>query len=271
MWVDVVTAVHAEYADYLPSAWESLRRQHHPHWTWRIQIDGPAEAIRATLAACGATDDGRVEIAAHGTREGPAVARNIALGACTAPLIQNLDADDELEPEALGALSGALAAHPDAGFAAGHARDLHPDGSLHVTPLAIPAGPLVRGALAVAWKAALPERTLPPIHPAGVMWRRTLLFTLGGWAALRGVEDTATLLAGSALATGVLLDLPTLRYRRHGAQHSRRNEKFSGGGASICSSGSALRCFSPARPGRATNRGDGPAVGSEVGVVLCRG
>ncbi|ETA02834.1 hypothetical protein ThrDRAFT_00016 [Frankia casuarinae] len=245
MRVDVVTAVHAEYAGYLPAAWDSLHRQSHPHWTWRVHLDGSPDEVLDVLTACGAADDGRVRIAAHGTQEGLGVARNIALGACTAPLVQNLDADDELEPGALADLSGALAAHPAAGYAVGHARDLHADGTLRTAPLAVPAGPLARGALAVAWASALPDRTLPPVHPAGVMWRRNLLLVVGGWAALRGVEDTATLIAGSALATGILLDVPTLRYRRHDAQRSRQNGNFSEG--NICSSG-GVPPYSPADP-----------------------
>jgi len=254
MRVDVVTAVHADYACYLPAAWDSLRRQGYPHWTWRIQIDGPDDEVRAALDACGASADGRVQIGAHGTREGPGVTRNVALGACTGQLVQNLDADDELEPGALAALVGALAADPAAGYAVGHARDLHPDGTLASAPLAVPAGRLARGALAIAWSAALaervlPDRALPPVHPAGVMWRRNLLIAVGGWAALRGVEDTATLIAGSALAPGVLLDVPTLRYRRHEAQLSRNLENFSGGGISIPLSGSERPCSPPVRPG----------------------
>ena len=262
MRVDVVTAAHAEYATYLPATWDSLRRQHHPHWTWRIQIDGPPRAVLEALADCGATEDGRVQVAAHGTQEGPAVTRNIALGACTAPLVQNLDADDELEPDALAVLTSALGAHPTAGYAVGHARDLHDDGSLHAASLAVPAGPLARGALAVAWMAALPHRTLPPVHPAGVMWRRNLLLAIGGWAALRGVEDTATLIAGSALATGILVDTPTLRYRRHGAQRSRQSTEFAGGGGvSMPSSGNAPRYSPPAHPGRSpASRIRGPSA-----------
>ncbi len=234
MRVDVVTAAHLDYARYLPAAWESLRRQTSPHWTWRLQLDGPPDEtaeLDAILDACGASADGRVSIGRHGTREGPAVTRNIALGGCIEQFVQNLDADDELEPHTLAALRGALTAHPTAGYAVGHARDLRPDGTLEPAPLDLPPGELARGALAVRWQAKLATgRVLPPVHPAGVMWRRTLLITLGGWSALRGVEDTATLLAGSALATGVLLDLPTLRYRQHDAQHSRQHEKFSGGG-----------------------------------------
>ncbi|WP_261575187.1 hypothetical protein [Frankia gtarii] len=38
--------------------------------------------------------------------------------------------------------------------------------------------------------------TCPRCTGPGAMWRRALLLALGGWAALRGVEDTATL--GSA-------------------------------------------------------------------------
>jgi glycosyltransferase involved in cell wall biosynthesis len=246
MWVDVVTAVHAAYAGYLPAAWDSLDRQRHSHWTWRVQVDGPPGDVLDALRACGAAADGRVRIAAHNTQEGPAVARNIALGSCTAPLVQNLDADDELEPDALAILSDALAAHPTAGYAVGHARDLHADGTLHTLPLAVPAGPLARGALAVAWASTGRDRNLPPVHPAGVMWRRTLLLAVGGWAALRGVEDTATLIAGSALATGILLDVPTLRYRRHDAQRSRQNGNFSGGGGSVFAHLAARR--PPLRP-----------------------
>lgn len=141
-----------------------------------------------------------------------------------------------------------------AGYAVGHARDLHADGTLHTLPLAVTAGPLARGALAVAWASALPDRTLPPVHPAGVMWRRTLLLAVGGWAALRGVEDTATLIAGSALATGILLDIPTLRYRRHDAQRSRQNGNFSGGGGNICSSGSAPHSSPQGIPGKTDNQ-----------------
>jgi hypothetical protein len=62
------------------------------------------------------------------------------------------------------------------------------------------------------------------------MWHRELLLDLGGWSAMRGMEDTGTLMAASARAAGVLLDVPTLRYRRHPGQISRSASKFVGGG-----------------------------------------
>lgn len=226
MRVNVVTAVHACYAPFLTHAWESLRAQTHRDWWWLVQVDGPCGAVLDALVACGAAADSRVEIAVNGTGEGPAVTRNVALGRATAPLVQNVDADDELEPDALALLHEVLALEESAGFAVGHARDLLPDGELRDHPLPLDAGAIPRGTLLDAWTKGGAHRV--PVHPAGVMWRRSLLLALGGWSALYGMEDTGLLMAASAVAPGVLVDAPTLRYRRHPDQGSSRAGDFAG-------------------------------------------
>ncbi|KNB50378.1 glycosyltransferase [Streptomyces caatingaensis] len=233
MLVNVVTAVHAPHAAFLPAAWESLRRQSHRDWVWLVQIDGPQDAVLRALAECGAARDGRVDVAANGTGEGPAVTRNVALGRAEAELVQNADADDELEPDALALLAGALAAHPRAGFAVGHARDLLPGGALRPHQLPISDGTLPRGVLLDAWSTVGEGGYRLPVHPAGAMWRRELLLALGGWSALHGMEDTGLLMAASAVAEGVLVDAPTLRYRKHTGQLSARRDDFVGGGPQI--------------------------------------
>ncbi|MFE3445941.1 glycosyltransferase family 2 protein [Nocardia sp. NPDC059180] len=232
MRVEVVTAVHADYARFLPAAWESLRAQTHTAWAWLVQIDGPASAVRTALVGCGAAEDARVRIATNGTREGPAVTRNVALGRTTAPFIQNLDADDELEPGALTALATALDTHPVAGFAVGQARDLLGSGDLVEFPLPFTPGPIARGALVSHWETE-PGRYLLPVHPAGVMWRRDLLLAAGGWSALYNMEDTGLLMTASALAPGIVVEEVTLRYRRHRNQRSTQTTNFEGGGEQI--------------------------------------
>lgn len=232
MLIDVVTAVHGAYANFLPAAWHSLRHQSRPDWRWLVQADGDATDVRSQLIACGAAEDPRVRFAANGTLEGPAVTRNVALGRATAPLIQNLDADDELEPTALAALSEALQVHRDAGFAVGPAQDLLPSGALVHVPLPFPNGLLPRGAIVDAWVTTAQEYHLP-VHPAGMMWRRDLLLTLGGWTAMRNMEDTGLLMAASALAPGAITDTPILRYRRHRAQRSTKSSDFEGVGEQI--------------------------------------
>ncbi|MGH3930215.1 MAG: glycosyltransferase family 2 protein [Pseudonocardiaceae bacterium] len=173
-------------------------------WRWLLQVDGSRDdKVRESLAKCGALDDLRVRLAMNGTREGAAVSRNVALGRSTAPLIQTLDADDLLEPDAIETLAETLETHPDAGFAVGHARDLLPSGELRSHVLPLQAGKL------------------------------DLLLAVGGWSALHGMEDIGLLMAASALADGVLIDKPTLRYRKHPAQQSSQRSKFRGGGAQI--------------------------------------
>jgi glycosyltransferase involved in cell wall biosynthesis len=233
MRVDVVTAVHDGYAGYLPDAWSSLRAQTHRAWRWLVQLDGPdVGRLRAALERCGAAADPRVHVDAHRTAVGPAVTRNLALGRSQAPLIQNLDADDLLEPSALSLLAAALDGAPEAGYAAGRARDLLPGGELREHALPVSGGSLPRGVLLEHWSTA-PGRYRLPIHPAGVMWRRDLLLSLGGWSAMHGMEDTGTLMAASARAAGVLLEAPTLRYRRHARQISRGTSNFGGGGVQV--------------------------------------
>lgn len=228
MRVEVVTAVHGAYARFLPDAWRSLRAQTHPDWHWLIQADGTAADVLGPLQDCGATTDSRVTLAVNGTREGPAVTRNIALGRASAPLIQNLDADDELEPTALRSLATALTAHPEAGFAVGPARDLLASGDLIEFPLSFPPGPIPRGALVDSWITEPHEYRLP-IHPAGVMWRRELLLMAGGWTAIHNMEDTGLLMSASAMAPGIAIDTVTLRYRKHLAQRSTKTSSFEGG------------------------------------------
>lgn len=232
MLVDVVTAVHAPYARFLPATWESLQHQTHTNWTWLLQVDGPPDSVLDALASCGALRDSRVRVASNQTSEGPAVTRNVALGRGTAPLVQNVDADDELEPTALAHLSAAFLSHPTAGYAVGHARDLMPQGQLHEHELPLESGTLTRGALLPFWNTQ-GRRHKVPVHPAGVMWKRALLVELGGWSALHGMEDTGLLMAASALAEGVLLDHATLRYRRHNSQRSTEDSLFAGGGGQI--------------------------------------
>jgi hypothetical protein len=228
MLVDVVTAAHAPHAGFVASAWDSLRAQTMTDWSWSVQIDGPPNPVLAALAECGAADNDQVQVAVNGTQEGPAVSRNVALGRSRAPLVQNLDVDDKLEPDALATLAGALADSPDAGFAFGHARDLLPNGDLLTHPLPLQPGLIPRGQLVERWAPASDGYRVPA-HPAGVMWRRSLLLVTGGWPALHRMEDTGLLMSASALAPAILVDKPTLQYRKHSGQVSANTSVFEGG------------------------------------------
>lgn len=252
MRVEVVTAVHAAYARFLPAAWKSLQEQTFHEWRWLIQVDGSVSDVESSLIACGAGDDPRVSLAANGTRVGTAITRNVALGRATAPLIQNLDADDELEPTALHTLSSALTTHPGTGFAAGPARDLLVSGALIEVAIPFPPGRIPRGALLDAW-ISHPSARLP-VHPAGIMWHRDLLITLGGWTAFHTMEDTGLLMAASATTSAVIVEQPVLRYRRHRAQTSTKTSSFEGGGSKLRSFATAPHAYADSHRGNHPHR-----------------
>lgn len=232
--VDVVTAVHAPYARFVPSLWKSLCAQtSRTRWNWWVEIDGEPGEVRAALRECGAAADPRVRTGHHGPDVlGPAVTRNLAFHRGTAPYVQTADADDELEPGALALLTAALDAHPGAGYALGQARDLLDGGELREHRLPLAPGVLDRGALPGHWLTSGDHRRLPA-HPAGAMYRRPLVAGLGAWQAAEGMEDTALLMSASASAPGVLIAQPTLRYRIHPDQRSARTRDFVGGGVQI--------------------------------------
>jgi hypothetical protein len=114
------------------------------------------------------------------------------------------------------------------------------NGELHDEESLVAAGVLPRNSLVRAWRSE-PGDYRVPVHPAGVMWRRSLLLAVGGWLALYGMEDTGLLMAASAAAPGILLDTPTLRYRRHSAQRSRQDSNFGGGGGAGCAGSGSRR------------------------------
>jgi hypothetical protein len=136
------------------------------------------------------------------------------------------------------------------------------NGELHDEESLVAAGVLPRNSLVRAWRTE-PGDYRVPVYPAGVMWRRSLLLAVGGWLALYGMEDTGLLMAASAAAPGILLDTPTLRYRRHSAQRSRQDSNFGGGGRRLRWFGIAPPCWGPAIPGH-PGRNEPAAGGADL-------
>lgn len=177
-------------------------------------MDGSRGPVPAELS-----EDPRVEVGWNRRRLGPAASRNRALARSRGELLQNLDADDQLLPGALDALTGALMAHPEAAFAFGDAVDLNPDGSLSRFPPTFAPGPVPPGAIVSAWRSD-PADYWVPIHPAGIMWRRAVVLELGGWPALWGIDDTALLMSAASILPSVSIARETFLYRRHSGQIS---------------------------------------------------
>lgn len=100
----------------MPSGWD---------WEWLLQIDclagGPG--LPSVLG-----DDRRLRVGRNRCG-GPAVARTTALARAGGTLVHNLDADDQLTPNALADAVRVLASDRTIGWTTGPVIDLFPDGS----------------------------------------------------------------------------------------------------------------------------------------------
>lgn len=157
------------------------------------------------------------KVAAHGERIGPAAARNLALVRARGEVVLNLDADDQLTPGSLAALTAPFA-DLAVGWSVGRAADLLPDMTLVEFDLPY-VGPVPAGEPSRWWRE---HGYVLPFHTVGFCARRVLVEAVGGWAGLPAGEDTAMMLAVCETAPGVALDTTTVLYRKWDGQLTAR-------------------------------------------------
>lgn len=144
--------------------------------------------------------------------------RNRAPGRVDAPFVVALDADDLVEPDGLADLVEALSANDAAGFAWGEVIDFFPDGhgelELRGRSSPFPVGLIEVGALENYWLRTGNDG----MYFTGICWRTRVLFELGGWSGLSGMEDTGLALAASHRFRSYHLDAVVMRHRVHPSQ-----------------------------------------------------
>jgi glycosyltransferase involved in cell wall biosynthesis len=183
--VSIITAVHEPSVAYLLDAYKSVTAQRMPEgwsWQWVVQEDGRSEVAAAVLP-----DDPRISMGT-GTKGGPGVARNLALGRAEGALVRVLDADDKLTGDALAREIAILARDESIGWTTASVLDLLPDGSTQGWTHADPAGGRLTTNRVLNYFQDNDYRL--PVHPATLCIRRDLAIALGGWMALPGGEDT---------------------------------------------------------------------------------
>jgi glycosyltransferase involved in cell wall biosynthesis len=213
--VSIITAAYAPSAAYLPETVASVQAQSLPAgWRleWIVQEDGTAPSLAHHFA--------RVPFAryeANGAQLGIASTRNLGLSRATGDLVQVLDSDDVLLPDALISLIPKFEEHR-IHWAVGQADDLMPDGSRVSWKSALEYGIVTAGSVN-RW--AEENGGNWPIHCAGLMLRAISLRAIGGWVGLPGDEDIAMFAALSEISDGYNLDGVTWLYRQHPQQITR--------------------------------------------------
>lgn len=210
--ISVITPTHRPDAPYLRDAYESLVAQDGVDWEWLVQFDGDDWTAPQWLL-----EDARVRLESNGKHLGIAMTRNRALMRSHGDLIQTLDADDALLPEALSVLAAAVRSG-NVAYAVGTVVLLI-DGkpSAATDPFgrpklpALPFGEIPTGVLSQYWL----RHDRMPFAMNGAMWRRDVVLAYGGWSAIQTSEDVALMLPVSEDYAGVYLDHTTFVYRQH--------------------------------------------------------
>jgi hypothetical protein len=223
--ISVITPVYGRGIEHLAAAYKSLRSQELPggwSWEWLVQEDGETGAVAAALPL-----DGRIR-SGHGRRDGPGVARTLALARSRGSLIKVLDADDQLASGALGRDIAVMDAYAEISWTTSRALDLMPDGSTPASGSDPEGGPLRSTEVFDHWLA---NGFRLPVHPATLCLRRDLVMALGGWMALPASEDTGLLIAARSVSTGYFIPQTGLLYRKWPGQatdqaaHNDPNER----------------------------------------------
>jgi glycosyltransferase involved in cell wall biosynthesis len=214
--VSIVTAAYAPTADYLDATAGSIAALSlPPGWEleWLIQEDGDAPRLASSFAA----GLPFARYAATGRQAGTAATRNLALARASGALVQALDQDDLLLPDALRTLIPRFSEHR-IHWAIGQADDLLPDGSRRAYPSPIPFGIHTAGVIN-AWAAEHDGNW--PVHCATLLMRTASFRALGGWTGIPYDDELVTFAALSQITDGYYDEAITWLYRHHPKQTHR--------------------------------------------------
>jgi glycosyltransferase involved in cell wall biosynthesis len=216
--ISVLTAVTRP--EYLDGLYRSIAAQD-VDWEWHVQLDGAALGWQPSPAVPWANDE-RVNLRRNPRTLGSGVTRNQALMHAIGESVICVDDDDLLVPGALTQLSTALAKHRECFGAWGATRSFTNDPS-DSEPFKQWIGPGVIAAGTVL--DAFESNGHFPVHVGAMLWRRSHLLGVGGYAALPRSIDTNPFLACESLFPHYYVDQPVYLYRQH-AQQMTRDEDY---------------------------------------------
>ncbi|MFI6047106.1 glycosyltransferase family 2 protein [Nocardia sp. NPDC051321] len=217
MLISILTAVHQPGSGFLRETLASIEALRLPQdWEleWILQEDGPSSEIAAIVS-----ESPRIKYAANGAKLGIAGTRNLGLNRAEGELVQVLDADDLLLPDAFTTLIPAFSDRT-IHWALGQADDLLPDGSRKSFPPYpdLPFGRVTAGAVN-DW--AFAHQGSWPLHCAGLMMRTASVRLVGGWGGLPTDDDLIMFAGLSGMADGHFDERHTWLYRQHPDQTVR--------------------------------------------------
>ena len=207
--VSVVIPCYGQ-AHFLPDAIESVLAQTHPAREVIVVDDGSPDDVTAVTSRYPTVRCHRQ------LNRGLGPARNAGLELATGEFVVFLDADDRLLPQALQVGVDALTSHPGCAFVWGFNRPVDALG------LSLPSEPNgFRGG--ASYRQLLQQNVVGP--PLGVMFRRSVLVSVGGFSKrVRFAEDYELYLRLAREHPSYCHEQVIAEYRVHGANMSSNHQ-----------------------------------------------
>lgn len=200
--VSIITACLPTASDFLSLTAESIERARElVDLEWILVLDGPGNEKPPSNAD---------HLLVMPRQRGVSVARNFGLAKASAPLLTNLDGDDEIDPAGLAAGVAALEHNDPLGWVAlnrlltSGEMTVHWHGSKHWEI----------GEVAETWSAPM------AFHSNTLIMRTAEVKTVGGWPALPACQDLALCLLISERMPGASLEDVLIRYRSWEGQNT---------------------------------------------------
>lgn len=200
--VSIITACLPTTSPYLAQAAESIERaREYVDLEWILVLDGPGGEEPPSNAD---------QLLVMPRQRGVSVARNFGLAKASAPLLTNLDGDDEIDSTGLEAGVAALENDERVGWVALNRLLTSGERTIHWH------GPKSWeiGEVAETWSAPM------AFHSNTLIMRTTEVKTVGGWPALPACQDLALCLLISERMPGASLEDVLIRYRSWEGQNT---------------------------------------------------
>jgi glycosyltransferase involved in cell wall biosynthesis len=186
-------------------------------WEWVVQLDGEAIAWQPGPAEEWMADP-RVRLDRNPKSLGSGTTRNQALMRSSAAHIMCVDDDDQIPANSVHYLLAALGTYGDCFGAWGETRSFSDDPSRAERFKFWPKAGRIAPTTVLS---EFEESGHFPVHVGAMLWRRSHLVAVGGYAALPRSVDTNPFLACEALFSHVYVDEVTYLYRLHADQMTK--------------------------------------------------
>lgn len=220
--ISICTPTYNNTPEQLARLWASLKAQTYTDWCWTVYDDSTDPRVWANLYGFCADERYKIEMfKPHVPSRGNiGLAKRNCFGLAKGEILVEVDADDELTPDALAEIHAAFE-NPEVGFVWSDCAEVYPDGSSHRYPdgWGLGYGQHYWDDQHNVWAARVPVNRTTLSHIVSApnhvrAWRASAYHAVGGHNSQLPVADDYELIVRTCLNVG-FAHIPKVLYLQH--------------------------------------------------------